>query len=86
MNQQLQANALASAGAVVSAFSMLLLGIGANIGVYEGAAKMMQEGHLFFTFSFIGIIGGMIEGAIISYIFLYIFALVYNRVVEKKAL
>lgn len=79
MNQQLQANALASTGAVVAAFSMLLLGIGANVGVYEGAANMMQEWHLFFSFSFVGIIGGMIEGAIISYVFLYVFALVYNR-------
>ncbi len=84
MNQHLHANALGSTGAVISAAGMLLLGIGANIGIYEGAARVMQETHLFFTFSFIGIIGGMIEGAIVSYIFLYAFAWVYNRIVEKK--
>lgn len=84
MNQQLNVSAFASAGAMVAAFSMLLLGVGGNIGIYEGAASMMRDVHMFFTFSFIGIIGGMIEGAIISYFFLYIFALVYNRSVARK--
>ena len=83
MNQQLQANALASAGAIVAAAGMLLLGIGATIGIYEGAAKMMQEWHLFFSFSVVGIVGGMIEAAIITYIFLYAFAWVYNRMVKE---
>ena len=78
MNQRLQAHAFGAAGAIVAAASMLLLGIGANIGIYEGAAKMMQQWHLFFSFSFMGIIGGMIEAAIVSYVCLYVFAKVYN--------
>jgi hypothetical protein len=84
MNQQLHAHALASSGAIVAAASMLLLGIGANIGVYDGAAAMMQQWHLFFSPSFGGIIAGMIEAVIITYIFLYAFAWVYNRQLERS--
>lgn len=84
MNQQLNAHALSSAGATVSAVSMLLLGIGANVGIYEGAALQMAKWHLFFSPSFGGIITGMIEGAVITYIFLYLFARVYNRISEGK--
>ena len=84
MNQQFNTHALASSGAVVAAVSMLLLGIGANIGVYEGAALMMQQWHMFFSFSFVGIITGMIEATIIAYVFLYAFAWVYNKMSEQK--
>jgi len=81
--QQFHAHALASSGAIISAVVMLLLGIGANIGIYTGAAEMMQQWHMFFSFSFGGIIVGMIEAAIITYIFLYAFAWVYNKMLER---
>ena len=83
MNQQLHAHALASSGAIVAAVSMLLLGIGANIGIYEGAVAMMQQWHMFFSPSFGGIITGMIEAAIITYIFLYACGRMYNKMLEK---
>ena len=83
MNQSLQANTLASAGAIIAAASMLLLGVGANLGIYEGAAVMMQQWHLFFSFSLMGIIAGMIEAAIITYVFLYALAWMYNRLLQK---
>ncbi|MDP3956133.1 MAG: hypothetical protein Q8Q18_02730 [bacterium] len=75
LNQQ----ALAYAGALVSATSMLLLGVLYNLGIYTGAALMMQQWHMFFNFTPIGIISGMIEAAIISYLFLYLFAFLYNK-------
>lgn len=85
MNEQkFHAHALASSGALVAAASMLLLGIGANIGIYTGAAEMMQQWHMFFSPSFVGIIAGMIEAAIITYVFLYAFAWVYNNMLERK--
>jgi hypothetical protein len=62
---------------------MLLLGIGANGGIYVGAAEQMAKWHMFFSFSFGGIIAGMIEAAIITYIFLYAFAWVYNKMLER---
>lgn len=83
MNQTLNANALALAGAIVAAIGMLLLGIGANVGIYVGAAEQMAKWHMFFTFSFGGIVAGMIEAAIISYIFLYVLAWIYNRILSK---
>ena len=84
MSQQLNIHAFSSAGAIVSAVSMLLLGIGVNVGIYEGAFQQMAKWHLFFSPSFGGIIAGMIEGAIVSYVFLYLFAWAYNRLSEGK--
>ncbi len=80
MNEQnFHAHALASSGAIVAAASMVLLGIGANMGIYTGAAEMMRQWHMFFSLSFFGIFTGMIEAAIITYVFLYAFAWVYNK-------
>lgn len=74
----LHATYLGYAGAVVSAIIMLALGILGNLGIYTGAVAMMQEWHLFFSLSVMGIIGGMIESAIVSFVILYLFALIYN--------
>jgi hypothetical protein len=82
MDKKLNAHALGLAGAVVSALSMLLLGIFGRIGVYEGAVNMMEQWHEFFSLSIGGIIGGMVEGAIISYITLYVFGWFYNRMLK----
>lgn len=84
MDQQLNVHAFSSAGAVVSAVGMLLLGIGANVGIYEGAVQQMAKWHLFFSPSLGGVIGGMLEGAIVTYVFLYLFGWVYNRMSNKK--
>ena len=84
MSQRLNIHAFGSAGAVVAAVGMLLLGIGANVGIYESAAQQMAKWHLFFSPSFGGIIAGMIEAAIISYASLYLLAWVYNRMSGGK--
>lgn len=69
------------ASAIVSAFGMLLLGIGWNIGVYSGAAEQMGRWHMFFSRSVFGIIGGMVEAAVISFVFIYLLVWLYNRFV-----
>lgn len=74
----LDAFALAGAGAVVSAAVMLLLGVFGAIGVYEGAVEMMAQWHLFFEPTVIGTVAGMIEAAVVSFVFLYPFARLYN--------
>ena len=79
MAQELNALALGYASAAISALGMLLLGIGANIGVYKTAAEQMAKWHMFFSFSIGGIIAGMVEAAIISFVFTYLFGLLYNR-------
>ncbi|MBR9691575.1 hypothetical protein GOV06_02215 [Candidatus Woesearchaeota archaeon] len=58
---------------------MLLLGILGNLRVYTGAVEMMQQGHMFFSISIIGIITGIIEAAIISFVFAYAFGWTYNK-------
>ena len=76
---------LGYAGAIVSAIIMLLMGILGNLGFNTGAVAMMEEWHLFFSLSVIGIIGGMLEAAIISFVVLYLFAVVYNWLLQQKA-
>jgi hypothetical protein len=74
MDNKLNPLAFGYAGAIVSAFIMLLLGILGNIGFYSGAVKMMEDWHMFFTPSIGRTITGMIEAGIISFIFFYLFA------------
>jgi glycerol uptake facilitator-like aquaporin len=67
------------AGATVAALSMLLLGIGWNIGVYVGAAEQMAKWHYLFSPSIGGIIGGMVEAAVITFVFVYLFVWLYHK-------
>jgi len=78
---KLNSYALGVSGAAVSAVGMLLLGVLANLGIYEGAAAMMAQWHLFFSLSFFGIIAGMIEAAIIGFLSLYAIGWFYNKAV-----
>ena len=80
--QKINQNALALAGAIVAAITMVLLGILGNVGIYTGATDMMIQWHMFFSLSIGGIIAGLIEASIISYVSLYLFAWVYNKLQE----
>ena len=62
----------------LSALWMLVLGILGSLGVYSGAVEMMQQWHLFFDLSVVGIILGMIEAGIISFLSGVVFAWLYN--------
>lgn len=73
------ARALGYTGAIVSAAGMLFLGVFGGMGVYTGASSMMQEMHMFYSPSFGGIIGGMVEAAIVGFVFSYAFGWVYNK-------
>lgn len=79
MNNKLDLLALGYAGAAVSAFGMLLLGISGNLGIYEGAVEMMRQWHMFFSLDLLGIISGMVEAAIISFILVCLFGFIYNK-------
>lgn len=81
MKQGINQLAFGYAGAAVSSLAMLLLGIMGNFGIYEGAANMMKQWHMFFSLSVIGIFTGMVEAAVISFVFLYAMAWFYNRFV-----
>jgi len=73
---------LGYAGAVLSALTMLLLSIGANIGIYAVAAEQMAQWHMFYDTGVVGTITGMIEAAIISFVGLYVFGTIYNKLVK----
>lgn len=79
MAERLNSLALGYAGAIISALCMLLLGIFGYINFYMGAVSMMQQWHMFFSVTPLGIITGMIEAAIIGFIFAYAFGWVYNK-------
>ena len=79
MNSKLNAFSLAVSAAIVSALSMLVLGIFGNIGVYTGAVEMMSQWHMFFSLTPLGIIAGMLEAAFISFVFIYLFGWIYNK-------
>ena len=68
-------------GAIVSALSMLILGIFGNMGIYTGAVEMMRQWHMFFSLRPFGIFAGMVEAAVISFVFFYIFGWIYNKLV-----
>ena len=79
MNSKLNALNLAVSAAIVSALSMLTLGLFGKIGIYTGAVEMMSQWHMFFSLTPLGILAGMVEAAVISFIFIYIFGWIYNK-------
>lgn len=83
MAEQLNEMAFGFAGSILSAIVMLILGVLGNIGLYMGAVQMMQQWHILFSLSIIGIILGMIEAAIIGFILCYGFAWLYNKLIQK---
>ncbi len=83
MTAKLDEVARGCSSAIISALIILLLSILANIGIYTGAARVMQELHMFYWLSITGIIAGMIEAAIIGLIFAYLFGYAYNRLTKS---
>jgi hypothetical protein len=79
MTGKLNSLAFSVSAAIVSALSMLILGILGNIGVYKGAVEMMTQWHMFFSLTPFGIFTGIIEAAVICFVFFYIFGWLYNK-------
>lgn len=79
MTEKINTRAFASAGAIVAALSMLILGVLGKIGLYKGAVEMMLQWHMFFSLTVFGIFTGMIEAAVITFIFFAIFGWLYNK-------
>lgn len=80
MYGKLNSFALGISSAIVAALSMLVLGIFGNIGIYTGAVKMMEQWHMFFSLTPLGIIAGMTEAAVITFISFYLFGVIYNKI------
>ncbi len=81
VKQELNAKALAYTLAILFASCMLLLGILGNLGIYMGMVEAMQNMHLFFNLSVVGIIGGMIEAGVWGLVTGWLVAWVYNKFV-----
>lgn len=79
MTEKLNALALGYAGAILGAACMVLTAVLAKFGIYENFANMMEELHLFFSMSALGIIAGMIEAAVWGFVALYVLGWLYNK-------
>ena len=80
MTDKLNSFAFATSAAIVAALSMIILGILGNIGLYDGAVKMMMQWHMLFSLTPIGIFTGTIEAVVITFAFFYIFVWIYNKI------
>ncbi|MBI2548204.1 hypothetical protein HYW21_02535 [Candidatus Woesearchaeota archaeon] len=78
MSEKINSLGLGYAGAILAALTVLLLGIGGNIGVYTEAAEIMESQHMFFSLTIQGVITGMIEAAIFGFVGLYLLGWLYN--------
>jgi len=78
MTDKLNTMAFGTAGGLVAALSMLILGILGKLGFYLGAVEMMRQWHTFFSLTALGILTGMIEAFIITFFFFVIFGWLYN--------
>jgi len=58
---------------------MLLLGILGNLGLYMNGVEAMQQWHLFFDLSALGIVAGIVEAVVFSFAVGWLFAYLYNR-------
>jgi len=79
MVQGLKPLAFGYAAAIVAAIVMLILGVLGNLGIYLGAVQMMEQWHMFFSLTPVGIIAGIIEAAISSFVFAYLLGVFYNK-------
>lgn len=83
MNKKLQAKQLSYSFALWSALFMLVLWLLAKMGLYVSAAQQMARWHTFFSLTFAGLIGGMLEAAVVSFVLVYVFVWIYNWVGNK---
>jgi hypothetical protein len=81
MGERLNASALGYAAAIISGATMLLLGVLGNLGIYTAGVQMMQQWHVFFSLSIVGIIAGTFEAAVAGFVYGYAFGRVYNKFV-----
>lgn len=82
---RLDAAAFGYAGGILSAAIMLLLGILGNLGVYMQAVKQMQDWHMFFSLTAMGILGGIVEAAVVGFVLSYVFGLLYNSLCRPSS-
>jgi hypothetical protein len=82
MTGKLNSLAFSVSAAIVSALSMLILGILGNMGLYKGAVEMMTQWHMLFSLTPFGILTGTIEATVITFVFFYIFGWIYNKLVN----
>jgi len=79
MTQKLNALAVGYSLAILSGLCMLLLGILGNLGLYMKGVEAMQQWHLFFDLSVLGIAVGIVEAVVFSFAVGWLFAYLYNR-------
>lgn len=74
---------LSYSAAILGAACMLVLSILGLFGIYSNTVTAMQQWHLFYDLSALGIFTGMIEAAIASFIMVYSFGWIYEKIESR---
>lgn len=77
--QQIDLKAAAKTGAVLFGAWTAALWIFASLGFYTGAAVLMEQFHLFFNLTFIGLITGTMEAVVYGGLCGLAIAWLYNK-------
>lgn len=83
MGQDLEPVAFSGAAALLAAAIMVVLGVLGNLGIYTGLASAMQQWHMFFDLTPVGIVAGAVEAAVLTFLMCYPFVVLYNRLLER---
>ena len=58
---------------------MVLLSIGAKLGVEVCATAQRMDWHMFYSLTVGGVIAGIVEAALWGFVFAYAFGWIYNK-------
>lgn len=75
----LHANAFGLSAAILSGICMLALSLLGLAGLYTGAVEMMQQWHMWYSLTPLGVVLGIVEVGVLSYIGGWLFATIYNK-------
>ena len=75
----LNAHALGLSAALLAGLCMLVLSLLGLAGIYTGAVTAMQQWHMWYSLTPVGIVLGIVESGVVSYVTGLLFGVFYNR-------
>ena len=67
--------------AIVSAICMLVISILGWLGLYAKGVAAMQNWHVYYNLTIVGVLAGIVEAAIVSFVAGILIAWLYNKFV-----
>lgn len=75
----LNSHALGLSAALLAGLCMLGLSLLGLAGAYTGAVEIMQQWHMWYSLTPLGIVLGIVEAGVVSYIVGWLFGFLYNK-------